>query len=112
MIKIKVNETRTLHCCDCPTCREQPEGVMAREHQAINYLVASVDERNRRLLLGFLASRHGRGGISHLARITGLDRNTIARGQRELLQGELTTIGHVRRPGAGRKRVEANAPGS
>jgi DNA-binding phage protein len=112
MTKTKGNEARTLHRCDCPTCREQPNGVIAREHQAINYLVASVDERNRRLVLGFLASRRGRGGITHLARITGLDRNTIARGQRELLQGDPTTIGRVRRPGAGRKPVEAHVPGS
>ena len=112
MTKTHTNEARSLHRCDCPTCREQPNGVVAREHQAINYLVASADERNRRLLLGFLAYRQGRGGVSQLARITGLDRNTIARGQRELLQGDPTTIGRVRRPGAGRKRAEANAPGS
>ena len=112
MIKTQTNEARTIHCCDCPTCREQPDGVVACEHQAINYLVASADERNRRLLLGFLASQQGRGGISRLARITGLDRNTVARGRRELPQGDSTTTGRVRRPGAGRQRVEANTPGS
>ncbi len=112
MTTSRANEARTLHRCDCPTCREQPDGIVAREHQAINYLVASVDERNRRLLLGFLAYRRGRGGISQLTRITGLDRNTIARGRRELLQGDPTAIGRVRRPGAGRKPVEAHAPGS
>jgi hypothetical protein len=108
----KANEARNIHCCDCPTCRELPDGAVVREHQAINYLVASADERSRRLLLGFLAYQQGRGGVSRLARITGLDRNTIARGRRELLQGDPITTGRVRRPGAGRKRVEANAPGS
>jgi len=112
MAKAHTNEARSPHRCDCPICREQPNGVIACEHQAINYLVASVDERNRRLLLGFLAHRQGRGGISQLARITGLDRNTIARGRCELLQGDPTTIGRVRRSGAGRKRAEAHAPGS
>jgi hypothetical protein len=75
-------------------------------------LVACSDERSRRLLVGFLARQHGRGGITLLAQITGLDRNTIARGLRELYQHEPTDQGRVRRAGAGRKRVEATHPGS
>lgn len=88
----------------------QPEGAVAQEHQAINRLVACSDERIRRRLVGFLAQRHGRGGIALLSRITGLDRNTIARGQRELYQVDLASAGRVRRPGAGRKRVEVASP--
>jgi len=34
----------------------------------------------RRLLAGFLARQHGRGGITLLAQISGLDRNTVTRG--------------------------------
>jgi hypothetical protein len=36
-----------------------------------------------------------------LARITGLDRHTIARGQHELRQCRRQQVGRVRRPGAG-----------
>jgi hypothetical protein len=78
---------------------------MAREHRARNRLLAAADERTRRLLAGFLARQHGQGGITRLASITGLDRNTIARGRRELRQ-PCRSSGHVRRPGAGRPRVE------
>src|SRR5206468_3103787 len=112
MSKTRANDTQGVHRCSCPSCLEEPDGPIAREHQAINRLVAGTDERNRRLLVGFLAERHGRGGMALLARITGLDRNTIARGQRELYQGDAPRAGRVRRPGGGRKRVEARSPKS
>ena len=96
---------RIVHVCACPTCRQHPSGRKAREHRALNRLLAAADERTRRLLAGFLARQHGRGGIALLARITGLDRNTIARGRRELRQ-PFRSSGRIRRPGAGGPRVE------
>jgi hypothetical protein len=45
-----------------------------------------------------------------LARITGLDRNTVARGRRELRQ-PCRASGRIRRPGAGGQRVEKKAQG-
>ncbi len=111
MAKTKENHERGIHRCNCPICCREPDGSVAREHLAINRLVACSDERSRRLLTGFLAQQHGRGGLTHLAQITGLDRNTIARGLRELYQHEPTQPGRVRRPGAGRKRVEVTHPG-
>src|SRR4051812_6407510 len=94
-----------VHACECPTCRQHPKGNLAREHRALNRLLAASDERTRRLLAGFLARQHGEGGITLLARITGLDRNTIARGRRELRQ-PFRSSGRVRRPGAGGQRIE------
>jgi hypothetical protein len=99
---------RLVHACECPTCRQHPNGQRAREHRALNRLIAATDERTRRLLAGFLARQHGGGGITLLARITGLDRNTIARGRRELRQ-PFQALGRVRRPGAGGQRVEKKA---
>jgi hypothetical protein len=84
---------------------------VAREHRILNRLIAASDERTRRLLAGFLARQHGRGGIAWLARITGLDRDTVARGRRELRQ-PFRSPGRIRRPGAGGQRVEKKAPGS
>jgi len=110
-MQTSANDTRIIHSCNCPTCQQHPDGAAAREHLAINRLVTVTDEQSRRLVLGFLAHKEGRGGIARLARITGLDRNTIARGRRELLQSDLAPPGRVRRPGAGRQRVEAKAPG-
>jgi hypothetical protein len=102
---------RLVHACECPTCRQFPHGRRAREHRTLNRLVAAADEHTRRLLAGFLARQHGPGGIAFLARITGLDRNTIARGRRELRQLGRAS-GRVRRPGAGRPRVEKKIRGS
>jgi len=53
---------------------------MAKEHQAINRVVAGLDEKNRRRFVGVLALQWGRGGIARLIEITGLSRNTICRG--------------------------------
>jgi len=100
------NERRRLvHACECPTCRQHPNGRVAREHRALNRLIAATDERTRRLVVGFLARQHGPGGVTLLARITGLDRNTIARGRRELRR-PFFWPDRVRRPGAGGQRVE------
>jgi hypothetical protein len=108
---------RDVHHCECPLCREHPRGGPAAEHRAINRLLAFSNERVRRLLVGFLAEQTGRGGTSRLARITGLDRKTIAKGRRELHEHDTSIMSEagsfstrVRRPGAGRKRVEARHP--
>jgi hypothetical protein len=100
------NALRVPHSCTCSACQQHPHGALAREHRRINRLVAAADERTRRLLVGFLAQQHGRGGLTLFAQITGLDRATIARGQRELHQGGRPTTDRVRRPGAGRPRAE------
>ena len=99
------------HTCECPTCRQHPNGRVAREHRALNRLLAVTDERSRRLVAGFLARQRGRGGVAQLARITGLDRNTIACGRRELRQ-PFRSSGRIRRPGAGGQRLEKKVPGS
>jgi hypothetical protein len=95
-----------VHPCACPTCREHPHSAVAEEHRRINRLVAAADERTRRCLAGFLAQQQGRGGVSLLARITGLDRNTVARGRRDLQRARLGLPGRVRQPGGGRPRAE------
>jgi hypothetical protein len=102
---------RLVHACECPTCHQYPKGRVAREHRALNRLIAASDERTRRLLAGFLARQHGTGGITLLAHITGLDRDTVARGQRELRQ-PFRSSRRIRRPGAGGQRVEKKVPGS
>jgi len=70
-----------------------------------------MDERHRRLWAGTEARALGRGGIAVVARATGLARNTIVRGLAELAQKRTLSPSRVRRPGAGRKRATALAPG-
>jgi hypothetical protein len=108
----KENNWAGLRSCPCRSCQEDPDGPTAEQHRSINRLVALANERSRRLLVGFLAEQHGRGGISLLSRITGLDCNTIARGRRELHGDPPFPPGRIRQPGAGRKRVEVAIPGS
>jgi hypothetical protein len=112
MSKIHEHGTRAIPRCSCPDCYRDPDGTVAREHQAINRILACIDERSRRLVAGFLARLYGHGGVTWMARITGLDRNTIARGRRELDQTDSLPPGRVRRPGGGPKPLEVRSPES
>jgi hypothetical protein len=69
-----------------------------------------LDERARRLFAASEARELGRGGISIVSRACGLSRVTITKGRRELDEPPLPP-GRVRRPGAGRPRIEASDPG-
>jgi hypothetical protein len=59
MKQTSANDTQIIDSCDCPACRQHPDGAVAREHQAINRLLAVTDEQSRRLILGFLAQKEG-----------------------------------------------------
>ena len=108
----KDNAWAELPHCRCSSCQDNPNGPIAEQHRSIQRLVALADERSRRLLVGFLAQQQGRGGMAQMSRITGLDRNTIARGLRELRGEQLLPHDRIRRPGGGRKPVELTVPGS
>jgi hypothetical protein len=68
-----------------------------------------LDERARRLFAAGEARVLGRGGISLVSRVCGLSRVTITKGLRELDEAPLPA-GRVRRPGAGRPRIEVRDP--
>src|SRR4051812_15447655 len=74
-------------------------------------VVGSLDERGRRAVAVTEALSLGRGGITRVAQATGLSRAVITQGIREL-RGEVPVAapGRVRRPGGGRKRVDAQDP--
>jgi hypothetical protein len=94
-------------------CRQHPYSAVAEHHRAINRVLATLDERNRRRFVGLLALQWGWGGVQRLVEITGLSRNTIVRGQRELQHPQRAPkTTRVRQAGAGRKRVEKNSRGS
>jgi len=62
-----------------------------------------LDERGRRRFAAAEASICGFGGVSMVARVTGMARSTIARGIKELEQKPKAETGRVRKPGGGRK---------
>ena len=69
---------------------------------------ATLDERGRRRWCAAEARSHGRGGITAVARVTGVSRRTIDRGLVELDleragEKEPLPVDRVRRPGAGRR---------
>jgi hypothetical protein len=67
-------------------------------------LLPTFSERVRRLWAGTEARALGRGGIAVVARATGLARNTVVRGLKELDEDSPLDPARVRRAGAGRKR--------
>src|SRR5215207_11644759 len=70
----------------------------------------TLDERQARLCAAERALALGWGGITRLARVTGLASDTIAKGIAELRAGAALAPGRVRRPGGGRKPVEVADP--
>jgi len=104
---IKQNPMKPLHQCTCETCRQHSRSETAKEHRAINRLLATLDEKSRRRFVGLLALTAQHGGIQRLIEITGLSRNTICRGRDEIKGIEpRATRNRVRRAGGGRRMVE------
>ena len=69
-----------------------------------------LDERARRLWAAAESNAIGYGGDAVVSAATGLARQTIRNGRRELAAGVPAT-GRIRRPGAGRPTVEQQQPG-
>jgi hypothetical protein len=86
-----------------------------RDDEAFLRFFATLNERQARLCAAERALALGRGGITRVAGVTGLSVKTIRKGIAEL--GAATPpaaalpVGRSRRPGGGRKKVEAVAPG-
>jgi hypothetical protein len=96
------------HNCQCAKCVISSSTATAQLHQQINQLAAMLNEKDRRQFVGLLARQLGRGGVTLMAGVTGLNRNTIMRGQRELVDSEFSE--RVRRKGGGRSSVEKKRP--
>ena len=86
------------------TCRRSES---ERWREQVSLVLSQLDEKQRRLVAGLLSNAVGRGGVTQLARITGLDRKTVRRGRDEL-DNDLKDCpaDRVRREGAGRPPVE------
>jgi len=83
------------------------ERQILQKYRALEY---EFDERSRRIWAGAEArALQGQGGVSLVARATGLSRNTVMRGLREVEVGPEHTT-RVRRAGGGRKRKSVLDP--
>ena len=76
-----------------------------QQRAAIVLFYSLLDEQQRRLYAGMESLKQGHGGDRQLAEILGLDAETVARGRRELLAGQVQRE-RVRRTGSGRPRAE------
>ena len=83
------------------------EEVLVEKYAAV---APALDERARRLWAGAEARAIGYGGDALVSAATGLARQTIRNGRREIEQG-IDLKGRVRRPGAGRPTIHATQPG-
>jgi hypothetical protein len=97
---------RSLHFCACQECTQHSTGETSDLHASINRVLAVLDEKSRRRFVGLLATQHGYGGVRHLARVTGLSRTTILRGQREIAQADAEADSRIRAAGGGRQLLE------
>jgi len=111
-------EGRYLYCALDRTRRQeqwaarQAQSAAGDDLQAAKALFYSLlDEQQRRLYAGLESLQWGQGGEQRMARFFGLDADTVARGQTELLGGQVLR-GRVRRPGGGRPAVEKKRPKS
>lgn len=103
---------RRIHQCACATCQRHPHSQIAQQHRAINRVLMTLNEKNRRQFAGLLALEWGARKIALLALITGLSRTTIHRGKREVEHPGHQGQPHIRAAGAGRIAVEKNNPAS
>jgi DNA-binding phage protein len=89
---------------------EHRDGRIAEVARRFGLLAPRLDERRRRLLAAAEAVALGRGGITCVARATGMARQAIAAGVSELGAPEVLPTDRIRQPGGGRKRTVDTDP--
>jgi len=86
------------------------EGSGGPEIQAAGVLFYSLlNEKQRRWYAGLESMKLGPGGDQRLSGLLPIDAQTVARGRRELLEGDVD-LERMRRPGGGRKPLEKKRP--
>lgn len=99
--------TPAIHQCKCEICQSSEPHPVKEDHHRMNLFVSRLDEQQRRWYAALEAEKLGHGGLETMAKITGLNVNTISRGRKELnneLQERPTE--RVRLEGGGRKAIE------
>jgi hypothetical protein len=86
-------------------CYDNGMGDESAIHTRFEMLTPFLNERTRRLLTAAEAAALGRGGITAVARATGVSRRAIAAGWAELHAPQAAPAHRVRSPGGGRKRA-------
>ena len=86
-----------------------PEFASPEIKEALRVFLAHLDEKQRRLYVGFESIKLGRGGDTIMSKITGMNIKTISRGRQELLRHDISPE-RVRQAGGGRHPLEKKQP--
>ncbi len=78
--------------------------------QRFTALEQVLDEKSRRLLVAAESKVWGAGGISAVSKATGVSRQVIRQGLRELEEAPTHPAGRIRRAGGGRKKAKQKDP--
>lgn len=73
----------------------------------LRLFLSTLNEKQRRLYVGFESMKLGHGGDTIMSETTGMNVKTIARGRKELLSHDITPE-RIRKKGAGRPSVKKN----
>ena len=82
--------------------------------EKIQMMLTILNEKQKRLYLASEALEIGYGGITQVSRASGVSRNVITTGIKEIRSGDVGVIfkdGSIRRKGAGRKPITETQPG-
>lgn len=82
-----------------------PDVLLNEIKAAIILFYSMLDEKQRRLYAGLESLRVGHGGDRQIAEVLALNEKTVAKGRKELLDGEIA-IDSIRRKGGGRKTIQ------
>ena len=85
--------------------RFAPDVLLNEIKAAIILFYSMLDEKQRRLYAGLESLRVGHGGDRHIAELLVLNEKTVAKGRKELLNGEIP-IDFIRKKGGGRKTIK------
>lgn len=75
--------------------------------QSLSLFLSLLNEKQRRLFVGFESMKIGRGGDKIISKITGIDVRTISMGRQQLLSHNITPD-RIREQGAGRPSLKKN----
>jgi hypothetical protein len=77
----------------------------AETRHCLKLFLSTLNEKQRRLYVGFESMKLGRGGDKLMSKITGINVKTIGRGRKELVCHDITPQ-RIRKPGAGRPSLK------
>lgn len=77
----------TIHQCQCRICHNGSDLALMEYHHTINLILSRLNEPQRRWYVATLAQGPHALSLHELARITGMERQTIRRGRQELADG-------------------------